>query len=284
MGSIIIICGATASGKTDYALDIAQSRQGVIINADAMQVYRELRILTARPTTEQEAGVPHYLYGVVPVSEKCSVAKWLELAKEAIDKTITDKKAPIIVGGTGLYIKALMDGLSPVPEVGDNAQRQAANLWKEQGARALKERDSEMSSRLKPGDMQRNIRSLAVLLATGKSLAYWQEFPRIKPYPSARFDIKYLEVPREELYRRCDARFLKMMESGALEEVKKLKVMNPSLDLPAMRAVGVGELFSFLEGEYSLEEAVQKAQQATRNYAKRQMTWFRNQLKKTPPA
>lgn len=280
MRSIIIICGATASGKSLHAMDIAKSSRGVIINADAMQVYRELRILTARPTEQQESEVPHRVYGVISAQEKCSAAKWLQLAKGAIDEAHGNKKIPLIVGGTGLYIKTLMEGLSPIPDVSDDAQQQASALWKEQGARALKERDTVMSARLKPGDMQRNIRSLAVLLATGKSLAHWQEIPRVKPYPDAVFDIKYVDVPREELYRRCDARFLSMIKSGALEEAKKLKAMHLSSSLPALRAVGVQELFSYLDGKCDLDVATKKAQQATRNYAKRQVTWFKNQLLK----
>lgn len=275
---IIIVCGATASGKSAYALDIAQSSHGVIINADAMQVYRELCILTARPTEEQEATVPHRLYGVMPASERCSVTRWLNMARSAIDEIRACKMLPVITGGTGLYIKALMEGLSPIPDIPQETHNQAEQLWKEQGARALIERDVVMSGRLKPGDAQRHIRSLEVFLATGKSLAYWQGVPRVKPYMDAKFDIKYIEVPREELYRRCDTRFLAMMEAGALEEARRLHGMKLPNDLPSMRAVGARELMDYLEGKYSLEEAIANAQQATRNYAKRQMTWFRNQL------
>ena len=278
MGSILIVCGATASGKSAYALDIAQNSDGVIINADAMQVYQELRILTARPTPEQEAGAPHRLYGVISAREKCSVAKWLGMAKAAIDEAITNKKLPVITGGTGLYIKALMEGLSPIPDIPDSVRSQAEQLWKEQGAAALKDCDAIMTAQLKDADSQRHIRALEVIIATGKSLSYWQNVPRIKPYPDIKFDIKYIDVPRVELYRRCDARFLIMMEEGALEEAKKLHALKLSSDMPATRAVGVRELFLYLEGQYSLEAAVSKVQQSTRNYAKRQVTWFKHQI------
>ncbi|HEU5048327.1 MAG TPA: tRNA (adenosine(37)-N6)-dimethylallyltransferase MiaA [Rickettsiales bacterium] len=279
MHSITIICGATASGKSAYALDIAQNIGGVIINADAMQVYRELDIVTARPTPEQENIAPHLLYGVLSASEKCSAARWLEMAKQAIDETLAKGKIPLITGGTGLYIKTLIEGLSPIPDVPENCRKQAEMLWREYGAQALAEHDPEMHARLKLGDMQRHIRALGVWLATGKSLAYWQTIPRERPYPDAVFDIKHVELPRDELYRRCDMRFLSMMENGALEEAKALHALNLSSDMPAARAVGVPELFAYLEGKCTLEEAVSKAQQATRNYAKRQMTWFRHQLK-----
>ncbi len=275
---ILIVCGATASGKSAYALDIAQNNHGVIINADAMQIYRELRILTARPTPEQERLARHQLYGVIPASEKCSVARWLSLAQTAIDEAMSDKMLPIVTGGTGLYIKALMEGLSPIPGIPDEFRLQATKLWREQRENALKERDKSMAERLKAGDTQRHIRALEVLLATGKSLSYWQEIPRIKPYPKARFEVKYIQIPRAELYQRCDERFLAMIKAGAIEEARTLYEMHLPDDMPAIRAVGVKEFFNYFKGVYGLEETVKRTQQATRNYAKRQITWFGNQL------
>ncbi len=275
---ITIVCGPTASGKSARAIDIAKSSDGVIINADAMQVYRELRVITARPTAEQERVVPHKLYGVVSVREAFSVSKWLALVKTAIDETLAAGKKPIITGGTGLYIKALMEGLSPIPDVPEEIRTQATTLWEEQGSEVLKARDPIMSAQLKDGDMQRHIRALEVILATGKSLSYWQEVPRVKLYPDAEFEIEYIDVAREILYERCDARFMAMMEMGALEEVKAVHAMKLDSKIPAMRIVGVPELINYLEGAYSLDEAIIKAQQATRNYAKRQITWFKHQL------
>ena len=243
-----------------------------------MQVYAELRILTARPTMAQEALIPHMLYGVLPASEACSAARWLQMAEPVIKQTWDAGKLPIITGGTGLYIKALMDGLADIPAVPEEFRAQAAALWQAQGAKALQEGDAAMAAQLKDGDKQRHIRALEVLLATGKSLAYWQGQPRVKSFPDAHFDVEVIEVQREELYARCDARFKTMLEEGALEEARALHVLGLSPALPAMNAVGVTELLGYIEDKWDLEEATLRAQQATRNYAKRQVTWFRNQL------
>lgn len=272
------MCGPTASGKSARALAIAQEEGGVIINADAMQVYAELRVLTARPSVEDEATAPHRLYGVLPASEACSVARWLALAAEAIKETWAESKLPVVTGGTGLYLKALQEGLSPIPDVPTEVRAEATRLYAEQGAGALRERDAAMAETLKDGDSQRHTRALEVWLGTGKSLAYWQQKPREVMFPDAEYSLEVVMQERAELYRRCDARFLMMLEQGALDEVKALQALSLSIDLPAMRAVGVPELLAYLNNEMSLEEATQKAQQATRNYAKRQLTWFKNQL------
>lgn len=245
-----------------------------------MQVYRELRILTARPSAQEEEATPHRLYGVLQASEACSAGRWLALARAAIDDTLAHGKLPIVIGGTGLYIKTLMQGIADIPDIAEDAQAEAARLWQESGPDALAQRDPIMAAQLRPSDPQRHIRALAVLLSTGKSLAHWHEQPREKLYPDAEFQVDYVAVPREELYRRCDARFLKMIEAGALEEVKSLMALGLSDNLPPMRAVGVPELVSHLKGECSLADATTKAQQTTRNYAKRQVTWFTHQLEK----
>jgi tRNA dimethylallyltransferase len=278
VATIKIICGPTASGKSARALAIAQATGGVIINADAMQVYRELRIITARPAPREEAAAPHLLYGVLSAREACSAARWLELAQVAIDSALAAGRLPVVTGGTGLYLKALMEGLSDIPRVSPETRAKAKALWESEGAAALRTRDPLMESRLKPGDKQRHIRALEVLLATGKSLSYWQFLKRKRPYGDVRFETEGIEVPREELYRRCDARFLAMIEAGAVEEARALMALGLSPDLPAMRAVGVPELTLHLQGQWSLDEAIIRAQQATRNYAKRQITWFRHQL------
>jgi tRNA dimethylallyltransferase len=275
---IQIVCGPTASGKSAHALAIAQEQRGVIINADAMQVYRELRIVTARPTAQDEALAPHALYGVLPASEACSAARWLVLAVEEIQKTWQQGRLPVVTGGTGLYLKALQEGLSPIPDVPQEKRTEAMQLYKEQGAGALKERDPAMADRLKEGDTQRHTRALEVWLTTGKSLAYWQEQPRMIPFADTEFSVEVITLDRDELYRRCDARFMVMLEQGALEEVKSLKAQSLSPSLPAMRAVGVPELMAYLDGQRTLDQAAHKARQATRNYAKRQLTWFRHQI------
>jgi tRNA dimethylallyltransferase len=277
---IQIVCGPTASGKSARAIEIAQASGGVIINADAMQVYRELSVLTARPAPEDERRAPHLLYGVLSTTEACSAGRWLELAESAINKTIAEGRLPIVTGGTGLYLKALMEGLSAIPSVPEDARSQAAALWAQEGPAALRERDPHMEKRLRPTDKQRHIRALEILLATGKSLACWQLSERKPPYGSVAFGTELIEVEREELYRRCDARFLAMMEAGALEEARALHALKLSPGLPAMQAVGVPELIGYIEGRWSLDEAISRAQQATRNYAKRQVTWFKHQLNK----
>ena len=244
-----------------------------------MQIYQELSILTARPTLEQETETPHRLYGALSGQEACSAAHWLTLARHAIDETRKAGKLPIVTGGTGLYIKTLMEGLSPIPGVPEAVHAEATLLWETDGAQALLSRDPVLGARLTAGDTQRHIRALGVLLATGKSLAYWQALPRMPPYPNATFTIAIVDMSRADLYARCDARFLTMLDAGALDEVKTLRAMQLSSDLPIMRAVGLPELIGFLEGKWDRDEAISKAQQATRNYAKRQLTWFRNQLK-----
>lgn len=303
---IVIICGPTASGKSARALEMARQQNGVLINADAMQLYKELHILTARPTKEEEAQAPHALYGILQGNDPGSAGRWLGIAAEAIDRAWSQGQQPIVVGGTGLYIKALMEGLSPIPEVPAEVRervRTLASSWRAKqsnpgGAKnpdriavspsaprndeslhaVLSFRDPEMAARLRPSDTQRILRALEVVEATGKSLAWWQAQPRQAPFPNVEFEIATLEVPRGELYRRCDARFLNMMENGALEEVRALLGLGYDTRLPIMRVVGVPEMAAYLRGDTTLDEAIAKAQQATRRYAKRQMTWIRNQM------
>lgn len=243
-----------------------------------MQVYSDLSIITARPNTSDEVKAPHLGYGVLPANVACSAQRWLELTIPLIRQAWTENRLPILTGGTGLYIKTLMQGLSPIPDIPDEFRQQAMELYAQQGAEALKARDPEMAARLKEGDTQRHTRALEVMLATGKSLAYWQALPRERTFPDAEFILEQVTVERAELYRRCDARFDAMLQQGAINEVKHLAAQNLSPLLPAMRAVGVPELLCYLRGECSLEDAAIDAKQATRNYAKRQLTWFRNQL------
>lgn len=274
--------GATASGKSAIATSLAEKFGGVIINADSQQVYRDLRILTARPTEEEEAKIPHKLYGFLGAQENCSAGIWLRYAKMEIDWARSQEKTPIVVGGTGLYIKALTEGIAEIPEIAPEVRAQAINDYEAMGKEAFSERlraiDQEFFTRLKVFDRQRLVRAYEVWLGSGKPLSWWQK-QKLKPtYSPDEFEIEKIELPRDELYRRCDARFLQMLDIGAIDEVKQLMTQSPSDNLPIMKTIGVRELSSYLRNEISLDEAIEKCQTATRNYAKRQMTWFRNQL------
>jgi len=280
--NIVIVTGPTASGKSGFALSLAEKTGGVIINADSQQVYRDLRILTARPSPEEEARVPHRLYGLLPASENCSAGKWLNLVRMEIDWARSQGKTPIITGGTGLYLKALLEGIAEIPDIDPAVRTQADNdydvMGKEAFAERLKAVDPEFFTRLSVFDRQRLIRAYAVWLGTGKSLSFWQKQGSTPPYPRDSFDMYKIDIPRELLYGRCNARFDAMVEMGALEEVRNLLSMTISDDMPIMKSVGVKELGAYIAGTLTLEQAIDKAKQATRNYAKRQLTWLRNQM------
>ena len=280
--ALLMICGPTASGKSHLAQQIARRVSGIIINFDAIQVYKELRILTARPTEAEEAALPHRLYGHVSMVRPHSAAQWLVDVKKEIDQCVDSGKLPVLVGGTGLYMKALMDGLSEIPSVPAEIRTQVEHIYKEKGEAAfralLAEKDPVSATRLKPNDAQRLKRAYEVALATGKPLSYWQETPKTPPYPNARFLVLNVDIPRDLLYARCDARFDAMLGAGALDEAKSIKEQVVDRKLPAMKAIGLPQLLGYLEGQMSLDEARIHAKQMTRNYAKRQLTWFKNQL------
>ncbi len=281
----ILIAGPTASGKSALALDLGArlSPDGgaVIVNADSMQVYRELRILTARPSAEDEARSPHRLYGVILAAEACSAMHWRELAMAEIRRAWAEGRTPIVVGGTGLYFRALIEGLAPVPDIPKGVREAARARHAELGAAALHaelaERDPAMAAKLHPGDSQRLIRAWEVIEATGVSLAEWQAGPAEAEAFEGRYLAFKLRVPRTELYARIDGRFLGMMEHGALAEVRSLADQGLDPGLPAMKAVGVPELLAHIRGPTGLEEAIEAAQRAGRRLAKRQTTWLRHQ-------
>ncbi|MGE0768361.1 MAG: tRNA (adenosine(37)-N6)-dimethylallyltransferase MiaA [Hyphomicrobiaceae bacterium] len=274
----VLISGPTASGKSAAALDLARERASVIINADSMQVYRELRILTARPSTADEKRAPHRLYGHVAASDAYSVSQWLADVGVAIRDAQHLGQCPIIVGGTGLYFKALTEGLSPVPAIPDEVR----SRWREEARRhpaglheALRQRDPVMAARLAASDAQRLTRALEVVDATGVSLAEWQSRPGCPLLPADRCE-KWLVVrSRDDLRQRCNRRFDEMMEMGALDEVRALMQLNVSRELPAMQALGVGPLIGHIEGRLTRDEAVARAKAETRQYVKRQVTWSR---------
>jgi tRNA dimethylallyltransferase len=277
---VVVIGGPTASGKSMLALAIAEEFGGTVINADAMQVYRELSIVTARPSRAETRRAPHRLYGVLSAYQRCTVAKWRTMAVAAIGQARTKGRLPIVVGGTGLYLKALMEGLAPVPVIPPEIRAQAQARREELGAAAfhaeLERLDPRMAARLKPGDTQRVIRAWEVITATGRSLALFQKLPPARS--RERFVPLVLLPPREALYAVCDARCRRMLDEGAIEEVRALQALKLDPELPAMKAVGVREIARLLAGERTQGAALAEFQQATRNYAKRQVTWFRHQL------
>ena len=281
MKTVLVIAGPTASGKSRLALDLAISRRGTVINADSMQVYRELQILTARPGAVEMERAPHRLYGILSATEHCSAARWRALALAAIEEAHGEGRLPILVGGTGLYLKALFEGLAEIPPI-PSAVRDAARtrhqaLDGEAFRAELARRDPESAARLAAGDTQRLIRAWEVVEATGRSLGDWQ---RAGSAQTTGYDYKTILVmpPREALYAACDARFDAMLAAGALDEVRALMALGLDPALPAVKSLGVPELARHLAGEWSLEQAAEKGRQATRNYAKRQTTWFRHQL------
>jgi len=279
---VIVIAGPTASGKSRAALDIAEAFDGAVINADAMQVYRELRVLTARPGLDEICRVPHYLYGVLPASEVCSAGRWLDMAAAAIAEVRAMGRLPVVVGGTGLYLRALMEGLSPIPEIPEAIRAEARRLHGELGGEAFRARlaevDPEAAARLPAGDSQRLIRAYEVAIGTGRTLADWQAEGLTGPAVPGRFGSIVLVPPRDALYAAIDARFMAMLERGALDEARALSALGLDPDLPAMKAVGVRELTAVLRGETDLVRAAEAARRATRQYAKRQLTWLRHQL------
>ncbi len=277
---ILIVAGPTASGKSALALALAEELRGTIINADSMQVYRDLPILTAQPDAAANARAPHRLYGEIDAAEGFSAGAWRERAVAEIAASRDAGRVPIVVGGTGLYLRALIEGLAPTPPIPNDVHRAARVLHAELGPAAfhdaLRRLDPEAAARLGQTDTQRVLRAYEVATATGRTLGAWQRDQASSRAFSACAIV--LLPPRAPLYAACDARFLDMLAHGAAEEVKALLDRGLDPSLPAMRALGVRELRAWLEGETDRATAVAAAQQATRNYAKRQMTWFKRQL------
>ena len=279
----ILIAGPTASGKSALALALAERLTGVVINADSMQVYRELRVLTARPSAEDEARAPHRLYGFVPGTEAYSAGRYAGDAAHAIAEARASCRVPIVVGGTGLYFKALLEGLAPVPAIPrgirDHWRGEAGRVGAEALFAVLSHRDPAMAARLDPNDPQRIVRALEVLDATGRSLAEWQESPG-KPLLTEEDTVRLVVLPgREELYRQCEARFEHMMEHGVVEEVRRLAALGLDPGLPVMRALGVRPLMQLSAGALGHNQAIERAKADTRQYAKRQVTWLRSNMR-----
>ncbi len=274
----LIVAGPTASGKSALALAIAQRIGGTIINADSMQVYRELRVLTARPSSEDEVLVPHALYGVRPAAEASNAAWWRSAALQAMDAARATGCVPILTGGTGMYFAALTQGLANVPDPGAEARTEARHLLAELGPEALHagltKVDPATAARIVPNDSQRVARAWEVWRGTGMGLAAWQN--RTLPPAPWRFFAVRLDPPREALRQAIATRFAAMLRSGAVEEVRALLALNIDPALPAMRAHGVPELSGYLRGTLSLEAAGRRTELVTGQYTKRQATWFRH--------
>jgi tRNA dimethylallyltransferase len=278
----VLIAGPTASGKSALALDLARKTGGVVINTDSMQVYHDLRVITARPTADEEARVPHRLYGHVDAAVNFSAGGWVADAAMVLEEARGQDRLPIFVGGSGLYFKALTRGLSAVPPIPPDIRDGVRARLERDGVEALHaelaRRDPVSAERLKPRDRTRVARALEVVEATGRSLTDWHRDGLPPLLPPGTFTALFLDADRDPLYARIDARFGAMLQAGALEEVAALAARHLDPLLPAMKAHGVPALIRYLEGEIALEEAATIGCADTRHYAKRQFTWFRHQL------
>ena len=278
----VLIAGPTASGKSALALELARATGGIVINADSMQVYRDLRIITARPTQADEARVPHRLYGHVDAAVNFSAGAWVSNAAAVLEEAEAEGRLPIFVGGTGLYFKALTSGLSAVPPVPAEVRARVRARLDQHGVEALhaelSSRDPRAAARLKLRDRTRIARALEVVEATGRSLLDWHGEGQPPLLPPDSFRAAFLAPERDDLYARIDARFDAMLGAGALKEVERLAARQLDPMLPAMKAHGVPALIRHLRGEITREEAAVIGKADTRHYAKRQFTWFRHQL------
>ena len=276
----ILIAGPTAGGKSALALALAEKHHGCIINADSMQVYDVLRELTARPSAEEEARAPHRLYGHVPPAAPYSVGQWQAEAMVEIEAAQARGEVPIITGGTGLYFKSLIEGLADIPDIPDNVRDGLRARLDSDGLAALyaelQSVDGVLAERLPPTDTQRILRGLEVFEATGEPLSQWQK--QLQKPPLTDYCGILLMPDRDWLYARCNARYEVMLAAGAQQEVEELWALNLPPDANGLKALGVGQIMAYMLGEIDAETATAQAQQATRRYAKRQMTWFRNQM------
>lgn len=260
---IYVIVGPTASGKSGLALNLAKKINGCIVNADSMQIYKDLKILSARPDETDMNGIPHYLYGYLDAYQTNSVSDWL---KRAVEK-LKEVERPILVGGTGMYVSALINGLSPIPNVDPVIRETVRNMSIDDVKKQVKECSAI--------DPQRLRRALEIQLSTGKTLSYFQNLPKIKLL-DANFDIFFVNPERDILYHNCNQRLVQMVNNGAIEEVRHLLNINATGGV--VKAIGVPEIVEYLSGKNSFEKMVQQIQLSTRHYAKRQVTWFKNQL------
>lgn len=279
---LALIAGPTASGKSDLAVEVAlllqrEGKRAVVINADSAQVYADLAALSARPTEADMRGIEHRLFGAWDGAQSCSAADWARRAKEEIAACHAEGAIPIVVGGTGLYLRTLLDGIAPVPEIDPQIRNAVRAMPVAEAYSALQREDPPRAAKLSPADTTRVARALEVVRSTSRTLAEWQERREGGIGEDVALTAAVLLPGRDALFARCDQRFTLMLANGAVDEVRKLLARNLDPALPVMRAIGVPELAAYLAGETTLERAEECAAQATRNYAKRQMTWFRHQ-------
>jgi tRNA dimethylallyltransferase len=277
---LVVIAGPTASGKSALALALAQRTGGVIVNADSAQLYRDLPILSAAPTDEERAIAEHRLYGVLDGAEPCSAADWANMARAEIAEVHASGRSAILVGGTGLYLRTLLDGIAPVPAIDPEVRRRVRGTSVDANRAELERLDPAGAARIKPADTTRVARALEVILSTGRAIGDWQKLREGGIGTEVALNSLILLPPRDWLYARCDRRFAEMVEQGAVAEVEALLARDLDPDLPVMRGIGVREIAAHLRGEATLAETIAAGQQATRRYAKRQYTWFAHQ----PPA
>ena len=277
----VIICGPTGAGKSSLALNLAEKFKGVIINADSVQIYREIKILSGRPTFDDYRQAPHRLYGIMSIFKPCTLGIWRKMALETIKECELSGRLPIICGGTGLYIKFLLNELSAIPEIPPSikleAREKLEDLGNENFRELLSKNDPVSASRIKSGDTNRLLRAWEVLTATNKPLSYWHEQSGETGSQHKFFKV-CLMPERKALYSKCDKRFLDFIERGAVEEARALDFITVSPELPASKTLGLIELVKYTKGELELSDAIAQAQRTTRRYAKRQLTWFRHQL------
>jgi tRNA dimethylallyltransferase len=277
---LALIAGPTASGKSALALALAQQIKGVIVNADSAQIYRDLRVLSAAPNEEERKRAEHRLYGVHDGALPCSAADWAAVAGQEIADVHASGRTPILVGGTGLYVRTLLNGIAPVPAIDPQVRARIREIPVVENWAKLRTLDPEATARIKPADTARINRALEVILSTGRTLREWQKQREGGIADKVGLRPLILLPPRKWLYARCDERFPHMVDEGAVAEVEALLARRLNPNLPVMRAIGVSELSAYLLGHTSLDQAIAVGQQATRRYAKRQYTWFAHQ----PPA
>lgn len=280
--SVFIVCGPTAGGKTQFAHQLALNNNGEVVNADSMQIYRQIPIITASPDQTLQSENTYHLYNFLGVDQEYSVIKYVQNAQKTIELLHQKGKTPVITGGTGMYISMLLSGYNDIPDIADDVRSEARSLQEKMGNQhlyeILKKVDPEIAKHLKPGDTQRIIRAYEVLQQTGKSILYFQH--QLKQYPLDGYEVHiyYIRPNRDILYKSCNERFEYLFNNGAVEEVQQLIHTYPNLTTSASKALGIAQIIAYLQGKLSKAEAIEEASMLTRRYAKRQCTWFNNQI------